>query len=256
MDFAGIVRDRLAVMRLSKHRAAVDAELPQDAIRNVLNGHVPRLDRAEAICQALELELHIGPLAPSPSAKQGPETQKVLHLSAGGIEVEYSLQELNRVAARAGYDPIPEDLRRQATSGQKDAPSAREIHVVELDAAAGAGAAELGEKVVGQVWFRRDWLDQNGLDPGQCRVIRVRGESMEPTLPDGCSILVDLSRHHRRRYDGRIYVIQAHEGLVVKRAVRTDAGWQIASDHPAWEAIPWPDDADVVGRVRWMGTEL
>ena len=43
------------------YRAAVDSGLPQDAIRAVLNGHVPRLNRAEQICRALGLELHIGP---------------------------------------------------------------------------------------------------------------------------------------------------------------------------------------------------
>ena len=61
VDFAAAIRDRLERTRQSKHRAALKGGLQQDAIRSVLNGHSPRLDRAERICAALGLELYIGP---------------------------------------------------------------------------------------------------------------------------------------------------------------------------------------------------
>ncbi len=61
IDFAEAVRRRLAERGQSQYRAAVNSGLPQDAIRSVLNGHVPRLNRAEQICRALGLELYIGP---------------------------------------------------------------------------------------------------------------------------------------------------------------------------------------------------
>ena len=61
VDFADVVRRRLVETRQSKHRAAVDGGLPQDAIRSVLNGHSPRLERLEEICDALDLELYVGP---------------------------------------------------------------------------------------------------------------------------------------------------------------------------------------------------
>ncbi|MCY3842841.1 MAG: helix-turn-helix transcriptional regulator, partial [Acidobacteria bacterium] len=60
-DFAEAVRRRLAERGQSQYRAAVNSGLPQDAIRSVLNGHVPRLNRVEQICRALGLELYIGP---------------------------------------------------------------------------------------------------------------------------------------------------------------------------------------------------
>ena len=59
IDFAGTVRRRLAQRRQSQYRAAVSSGLPQDAIRSVLKGHVPRLDRVEEICRALDLQLVI-----------------------------------------------------------------------------------------------------------------------------------------------------------------------------------------------------
>ena len=61
IDFAEAVRRRLAERGQSQYRAAINSGLPQDAIRSVLNGHVPRLSRVEQICRALGLELYVGP---------------------------------------------------------------------------------------------------------------------------------------------------------------------------------------------------
>ena len=76
---------------------------------------------------------------------------------------------------------------------------------------------------------------------------------MEPTLTDGCSILIDLNR--RRRIVGRIFVIRTDDGLIVKRAGRSRAAnWQFVSDNPdkrEWPTLRWPNDAEVIGEVKW-----
>ena len=81
---------------------------------------------------------------------------------------------------------------------------------------------------------------------------------MEPTLPDKALILVDLRRNERR--DKKICVIRIGEGLIVKRTVEDDrAGWLLVSDNPnkrMWPSRPWPNDAEVVGQVRWVGRPL
>lgn len=43
------------------------------------------------------------------------------------------------------------------------------------------------------------------MDPVQAAVIQVRGESMAPTLPDGCPNLADRIR--TCRLDGHIYLL-------------------------------------------------
>ncbi len=78
IDFAEAVRRRLAERGQSQYRAAVDSGLPQDAIRAVLNGHVPRLNRAEQICRALGLELHIGPSRDVQVEADGAESSRPL----------------------------------------------------------------------------------------------------------------------------------------------------------------------------------
>ncbi len=127
------------------------------------------------------------------------------------------------------------------------------VGVSELAGAAGGGAVVEHERITGRVKFRRAWLARHGLAAGECRVIQVLGESMEPTLIDGCSILVNQSS--RRRRVGRIFVVRTDDGLVVKRAGKDRAdAWQLVSDNPnkhAWPTVAWPADAPVIGEVKW-----
>ena len=143
-------------------------------------------------------------------------------------------------------DPAPADERQANTKLVSyllngDGPPAadgpyRPVPVRELAAAAGGGAVDLDETIRGWLYFRREWLDRQAIDPTQADVIQVRGESMEPTLPDGCSILMDRRRREPR--SGRVYVVRTEEGIVVKRARRDSGRWILSSDHPAWPPRP------------------
>ena len=70
-------------------------------------------------------------------------------------------------------------------------------------------------KVLGKEWFRDEWLEDHGIDPQQSFICSVQGKGMEPTLVDGCLILVD--RNRRRRRPGRIFMVQANDELLVRR---------------------------------------
>ena len=125
------------------------------------------------------------------------------------------------------------------------------VRLLEVASAAGVGAEVYDETPIGLLWFRNDWLQSHSIDPEQSNIIRVRGASMEPTLPDGCSILVDRKR--REPQDGRIYVMRTMDGLVVKRVGRDEEGnWRIESEHPGWPPVPWSDTTEIVGEVRWV----
>lgn len=126
------------------------------------------------------------------------------------------------------------------------------VGVSELaDAARGGGGGD-HERLTSRLKFRREWLPRHGLAAGECRVIQVLGGSMEPTLFDGCSILVNPAS--RRRTAGRIFVVRTEDGLVLKRAGKDRTGvWQLLSDNPKKQACPtvlWPDEAPVIGEVR------
>ena len=111
--------------------------------------------------------------------------------------------------------------------------------------AAGGGGAVYDERVTGRVKFRRAWLARHGLAAQNCRVIHVIGESMEPTLVDGCSILVNHASRQRRI--GHIYVVRTEDGLIVKRAGKDLSGvWQLVSDNP--DTRTWPNRPLARGR--------
>ena len=158
-----------------------------------------------------------------------------------------------RVEIRTQIDALKTEISSIAERQEDSDLSVHHVAIVEVAASAGAGMHIEDAPVKGTLAFRREWLDSNSIDPVQCSIIGVAGESMEPTLVEGCSILVDRSNYRRRRREGRIFVINAEEGLIVKRAAKDTAGdWFIESDHPAWDPEPWPENAEVVGEVRWM----
>ncbi len=136
-------------------------------------------------------------------------------------------------------------------SGVGGGVSAGYVDILEVEAAAGGGVFIEGAPVRGYLPFRREWLREQRIDPGQCTVISVYGESMEPTLPNGSLVLVDHRRLTRRR--GVISVLELGENLLVKRAGWSrERGWEMLSDNPYWPAIAWPEEAVIRGEVRWM----
>lgn len=153
-------------------------------------------------------------------------------------------------------------LAEQRHGGHKTAPEDEQVEddiaILEVDTAAGAGALVGSEHVVGYRKFPRAWLQEQNLNADRCRLIRVAGDSMEPTLADKASILVDLARNERR--DGKVVVIRIGEELVVKRTIDNgEAGWMLVSDNAnktTWPNRPWPDNAAVVGEVRWTERTL
>ena len=162
--------------------------------------------------------------------------------------LERSEAELDRLRARVG---------EVATGGLTDEtdPEAKPIPVHRLQTAAGSGAFVLDETVKTYAYFRSEWLFRKGLAAERCNIIGIAGDSMEPTLPDGCVILFD--RNRTKRYRGHIFVVRTEDGLVVKRAGKDeDGGWQLLSDHPEWKPQPWPDGAEIIGEVKWMAREF
>ena len=280
------VREALAAAGVGARRFEAAHGLRPWTLRGILDPtreQAPSVDRAAEICAALGLTLSIGPsdgaraeagdgasgaaaasLREPPGAGWNDALEAALPEAVPVQGLEGAVQALVRMVADAGGDPIPAALRPASSAGFGNAdarpvaaanedgvtPGARSVGTREVAAAAGGGAVNLDEAPVkGPVWFRRDWLDGHGIDPTLSVVISVRGESMEPTLPAGSKILVDRTRTRRRA--GRIFVVTTDEGLVVKRLERRGRQWFLASDHPSWEPVPWPPEAEVVGEVRW-----
>jgi hypothetical protein len=134
------------------------------------------------------------------------------------------------------------------------------IPVLNINASAGFGAVAESENSFARFGFDERWLRKlTGAKSASLSIVRVLGDSMEPTLSDGDEVLVDASDHASRLRDG-IYVLRSDDTLVVKRVALKPGGRQItiASDNPAYPS--WNDversDAHIVGRVIWFGRAL
>lgn len=108
--------------------------------------------------------------------------------------------------------------------------------------------------------FRKSWI-KNGLkaSPSQLRIMKVEGDSMEPTLMNGDTVLVDMTR--KSPNPPGIFVLDDGIGLVAKRLQHVPN-----SDPPAVRVISdnkhYPEyersaeEIVIVGRIRWFAREI
>lgn len=164
-------------------------------------------------------------------------------------------RERSILARYYGVDPqllgAPEEV-----GGRRD--SLKLVPKLAVGASAGAGALADGEALAGKVGFDEQWLRKLGVEPRNVSLIRVEGDSMQPTLNDGDDIMVDKGAALKPLRDG-IHVIRIDGVLMVKRLAPAPGGrLSVLSDNPAYPS--WPDrdpaEVQVVGRVVWVGRRL
>ena len=129
------------------------------------------------------------------------------------------------------------------------------VGIEEVDATVGAGSTGSDGAVKTRLKFPHPWLRKHGLRAHLCRIVRVAGEAMEPTIPDGGLILINTEGTEHR--DGRIYVLRIGEEVLVRRLIHDpEADWLLHCDNRdkvAWPTLPWPENAITVGEVGWLG---
>lgn len=138
----------------------------------------------------------------------------------------------------------------------------RLIRVSNLDVrpSAGPGASVDAENQIGAYSFDRQWLRNIGqTSPEKLSIVRVRGDSMIPTLADGDEILVTAHDGSAPLSDG-IHVLERDDALMVKRLTLNPATGllTISSDnsaYPSWSEC-LVDSIRVIGRVVWIGRRL
>lgn len=135
-----------------------------------------------------------------------------------------------------------------------------QIPILEVEASAGHGALAELEAKSAQFGFDEGWLRKlTASNASKLSIIKVTGDSMEPTLNDGDEVMVDLADGQARLRDG-IYVLRMDDALNVKRVAIEPKGRQISvvSDNPAypsWNGLE-RRAINIVGRVLWFGRKL
>lgn len=106
--------------------------------------------------------------------------------------------------------------------------------------------------------FRSSWLEQKG-DPRDMVIIQVTGDSMEPTMYEGDSVLVDQGK--KAITSGKIYAFKSNDEIFVKRLRRIGGSRiEVRSDnhkfHPPYEIDLEIGGVTIIGQVIWIGREV
>jgi len=154
------------------------------------------------------------------------------------------------------------ELIKSAIGWDKESSKADEfalIRAFDIDVSAGPGRLITNENVKHHVSFRRDWLRKiSPAQAAQLAIVYVSGDSMEPTLYDGDSILVDTTQTKFTK-DG-IYVVQFDGDGLVKRLQYNPQKKtvKIISDNPKYQPIEISNFTTfkVIGKALWTGRKL
>lgn len=129
--------------------------------------------------------------------------------------------------------------------------------VPKVEAKAGAGASlETSGEVKGLYAFRRDFFVNCRLSPDKVVLMDVSGDSMQPLLFDGDTILINKAETSLS--EGKIYVVTYFDELRVKRLFRGPREIIMRSDNSNYPDIHISDADEldqlrIHGRVRWAG---
>lgn len=155
-------------------------------------------------------------------------------------------------AAQPSDAPIPAVAKPQIYD------NLRHVSVYDIEASAGDGAIVTMDAPLFDIGFSQEML--SGITNArneELAVIRVRGDSMLPTLMDGDMMLVDTTKRNTN-YDG-MFILRYDDVLRVKRIDLNPSNrklW-VKSDNPAYDPFEVDrSDLDVIGRVVWIGRKV
>lgn len=123
----------------------------------------------------------------------------------------------------------------------------------------GNGSAFNGEEVRRHLAFRHKWIKFRGLQANKLAVVFAKGDSMEPTINNNDTLLINLDE--TRLTDGSIYVLRLGDDLYAKRLqVRPDGGVRLISDNREYDPLDVAHDdleqLNIIGKVVWIGKDL
>lgn len=126
-----------------------------------------------------------------------------------------------------------------------------------IEASAGQGALVEAENIDQHLAFKESWLRKSGINPANLIAIYARGDSMEPTIFSGDSLVIDKTKDTVTS-DGGVYVINYDGELFVKRVQKQlDGLVAITSDNKNYRDMTIPlqelSKLKIIGRVVWSG---
>jgi phage repressor protein C with HTH and peptisase S24 domain len=138
----------------------------------------------------------------------------------------------------AGQEKEPAgQLRQVVTDGDGD-PRFLKIRTVRLKLQAGVNgiAFDKAEEAGAPVYMPSDIARRRGYRSDDLVAIKVRGDSMQPSLFDGDTVVIHIT--DRVVKDGQVYAVNYEGEDVVKRLSRDNGDWWLTSDNPDQRLFP------------------
>ncbi|WP_162302413.1 LexA family transcriptional regulator [Tabrizicola thermarum] len=177
--------------------------------------------------------------------------QKVASVFAGNDDVVAELMELAGQPVREGSDKDEYQSQRQSV------PAAL-VPVYNVEVSAGPGRiVDLEEHVANLAFSPRYLAEMTAARGRDLAAIRVRGDSMEPTLLDDDMVMIDRTKTSLD-YDG-LFVLRFGEALHCKRVGRgrSRTTVQVISDNRIYPPVEMDrSEIEVVGKVLWYGRKV
>lgn len=133
----------------------------------------------------------------------------------------------------------------------------KKIPKVQARLSAGGGSFEVGGEIEGFYSFQKDWLRKKG-NPGEMVLMDIFGNSMEPQLKDGDTVLVDQSQ--KAILAGAVYAVGIDDTIMVKRLEKHPNKLVLLSDNEFYSPIYLQGDeidtVRIIGKVIWIGREF
>lgn len=143
-------------------------------------------------------------------------------------------------------------------SVQTDFPADDFVFVRQVNGKISAGGGTMPDNSIDvKAAFRRDWIKRKGGKPDRMSLIKVDGDSMEPTFLSGDLVLVDHGRNSVPSRGG-IYAIAIDDEIMIKRVqpISPDKLLVISDNkqYPPFEIAR--DQVQINGKVIWYAREL
>lgn len=170
----------------------------------------------------------LAPLGPTDAPGSMADPERLRHLRFGHVAPGRILSPLSAVAID-GLIMVPKVAARLS---------------------AGGGSFEASAEIKGHYAFREEWLRAKG-NPEDMVLMEVSGDSMEPELRDGDTVLINQGQVDV--LDGKVYAVGVEDTVVVKQVERLPGVLVLRSTNPAHKSREIDMRGDLAAMVRIIG---
>jgi len=133
----------------------------------------------------------------------------------------------------------------------------KNIPKVKARLCAGGGSFEVGSEIEGYYAFRKEWLGSKG-SSDKMVLMDIFGNSMQPELRDGDTVLVDESQ--KNILSGAMYAVGVEDTIMVKRVEKHPNRLALLSDNrdysPIYLQLEELASIRIIGKVIWVCREF